>query len=399
VLMRRLGRKYERFWVAVAASSLGDGLLVTGLPLLARETSKNPIVVASVFAASRVPFIFGLVIGAFVDRRDARKVLVWSDLVRAGLLSLVGAYLVLSPNPLPIWVLLLLSTVLSTGSAIFFSATQRVVPYLVPSEDFDQANSQIQTTIISGEQFIGPPLGALFLSGGKIPVIGDAISFAASAAILSRLDPIPPAPSTSSLADDVRIGWAWFRNSEPIQTITAITTVLTALTGAVLATEVVLIQDTLMMSKVWFGVFTAVMAAGSVVGGIVATRLIKAFGSSAYPLGIVLCGLSYLACYGTRSWVVVFAAMFVQQAVTMVGLVTSLGIRQRIIPSDLRGRVISLTRAIAFTVQLFGALIGGLVAKRFGTDPIFGVSGGLLVLTGVVTARRLILLLNIHDPR
>jgi MFS family permease len=397
--MRRLGRKYERFWVAVAASSLGDGLLVTGLPLLARETSKNPIVVASVFAASRVPFIFGLVIGAFVDRRDARKVLVWSDLVRAGLLSLVGAYLVLSPNPLPIWVLLLLSTVLSTGSAIFFSATQRVVPYLVPSEDFDQANSQIQTTIISGEQFIGPPLGALFLSGGKIPVIGDAISFAASAAILSRLDPIPPAPSTSSLADDVRIGWAWFRNSEPIQTITAITTVLTALTGAVLATEVVLIQDTLMMSKVWFGVFTAVMAAGSVVGGIVATRLIKAFGSSAYPLGIVLCGLSYLACYGTRSWVVVFAAMFVQQAVTMVGLVTSLGIRQRIIPSDLRGRVISLTRAIAFTVQLFGALIGGLVAKRFGTDPIFGVSGGLLVLTGVVTARRLILLLNIHDPR
>jgi MFS family permease len=397
--MRRLGRKYERFWVAVAASSLGDGLLVTGLPLLARETSKNPIVVASVFAASRVPFIFGLVIGAFVDRRDARKVLVWSDLVRAGVLSLVGAYLVLSPNSLPIWVLLLLSTVLSTGSAIFFSATQRVVPYLVRSEDFDQANSQIQTTIISGEQFIGPPLGALFLSGGKIPVIGDAISFAASAAILSRLDPIPPASSTSSLADDVRIGWAWFRNSEPIQTITAITTVLTALTGAVLATEVVLIQDTLMMSKVWFGVFTAVMAAGSVVGGIVATRLIKAFGSSAYPLGIVLCGLSYLACYGTRSWVVVFAAMFVQQAVTMVGLVASLGIRQRIIPSDLRGRVISLTRAIAFTVQLFGALIGGLVAKRFGTDPIFGVCGGLLVITGVVTGRRMIALLNTHDPR
>jgi MFS family permease len=397
--MRRLGRKYERFWVAVAASSLGDGLLVTGLPLLARETSKNPIVVASVFAASRVPFIFGLVIGAFVDRRDARKVLVWSDLVRAGVLSLVGAYLVLSPNSLPIWVLLLLSTVLSTGSAIFFSATQRVVPFLVPSEDFDQANSQIQTVIISGEQFIGPPLGALFLSGGKIPVIGDAISFAASAAILSRLDPIPPAPSTSSLADDVRIGWAWFRNSEPIQTITAITTVLTALTGAVLATEVVLIQDTLIMSKVWFGVFTAVMAAGSVVGGIVATRLIKAFGSSAYSIGIVLCGLSYLACYGTRSWVVVFVAMFVQQAVTMVGLVASLGIRQRIIPSDLRGRVISLTRAIAFTVQLFGALVGGLVAKRFGTDPIFGICGTGLVLTGVVTARRLIVLLDTHDPR
>jgi MFS family permease len=397
--MRRLGRKYERFWVAVAASSLGDGLLVTGLPLLARETSKNPIVVASVFAASRVPFIFGLVIGAFVDRRDARKVLVGSDLVRAVVLSLVGAFLLISSNPLPIWVLLLLSTVLSTGSAIFFSATQRVVPHLVPSEDFDQANSQIQTTIISGEQFIGPPLGAIFLSGGKIPVIGDAISFAASAAILSRLDPIPAAPSTSSLGDDVRVGWAWFRNSEPIQTITAITTVMTALTGAVLATEVVLIQDTLMMSKVWFGVFTAVMAAGSVVGGVFATRFIKACGSSTYPLGIVLNGLCYLACFGSRSWVVVFVAMFVQQAVTMVGLVASLGIRQRIIPSDLRGRVISLTRAIAFTVQLFGALIGGLVAKRFGTDPIFGICGGGLLLTGAVTARRLIALLNTHDPR
>ena len=397
--MRRLGRKYERFWVAVAASSLGDGLLVTGLPLLARETSKNPIVVASVFAASRVPFIFGLVIGAFVDRRDARNVLIGSDLMRAVLLSLVGAFLLLSSKPLPIWVLLLLSTVLSTGSAIFFSATQRVVPHLVDSEDFDQANSQIQTALISGEQFIGPPLGAIFLTGGKIPVIGDAISFAASAAILSRLDPIPPAPSTSSLATDIRTGWAWFRNSEPIQTMTAITTVLTTLTGAVLATEVVLVQDTLHLSKAWFGAFTAVMAAGSVVGGLVATRLIKAFGASTYPVGIVLNGLSYLACFGSRSWPVVFAAMFVQQALTMVGLVASLGIRQRMIPSDLRGRVISLTRAIAFTMQLFGALIGGLVAKRFGTDPIFGVCGGLLVITGVVTARRLIALLNIHDPR
>jgi MFS family permease len=399
MLMRRLGRKYERFWVAVAASSLGDGLLVTGLPLLARETSKNPIVVASVFAASRVPFIFGLVIGAFVDRRDARKVLIGSDLVRAVVLSLVGAFLLLSSRPLPIWVLLLLSTVLSTGSAIFFSATQRVVPHLVPTEDFDQANSQIQTMIISGEQFIGPPLGAIFLSGGKIPVIGDAISFAASAAILSRLDPIPPAPSTSSLADDIRTGWAWFRNSEIIRTITAITTVMTTLTGAVLATEVVLIQDTLHLSKAWFGAFTAVMAAGSVVGGFVATKLIKAFGNSTYSIGIVLNGLSYLACYGSRSWLVVFTAMFVQQAITMIGLVASLGIRQRVIPSDFRGRVISLTRAIAFTLQLFGALIGGLVAKRFGTDPIFGVCGALLILAGVVTARRLIRLLNIHDPR
>ena len=397
--MRRLGRKYERFWVAVAASSLGDGLLVTGLPLLARETSKNPFVVASVFAASRVPFIFGLVIGAFVDRRDARKVLIGSDLVRAVLLSLVGAFLLLSSKTLPIWVLLLLSVVLSTGSAIFFSATQRVVPHLVKSEDFDHANSQIQTTIISGEQFIGPPLGAIFLTGGKIPVIGDAFSFAASAAILSRLEPIPPAPSTSSLVADIRIGWAWFRNSEPIQTMTAITTVLTTLTGAVLATEVVLIQDTLHLSKAWFGAFTAVMAAGSVVGGLVTTRFIKACGSSTYPLAIVLNGLSYLACFGSRSWLVVFAAMFVQQALTMIGLVASLGIRQRMIPSDLRGRVISLTRAIAFTMQLFGALIGGLVAKRFGTDSIFGVCGGLLVITGVVTARRLIALLNIHDPR
>jgi hypothetical protein len=39
------------------------------------------------------------------------------------------------------------------------------------------------------------------------------------------------------------------------------------------------------------------------------------------------------------------------------------------------------------------------VAKRFGTDPIFGVCGGLLVITGVVTGRRLIALLNTHDPR
>jgi MFS family permease len=389
--VRHLGRHYQRFLSAAAVSSLGDGLLTTALPLLATQVTDNPVQVAAVYAAGKLPWASALAVGAFVDRRDARNVLVGADIARAILLALFGAYLIIVDEPVPVWMLLLLSFGLSVGAIMFFTASQRVLPVIVESGEFEEANGSLTAVQTGGEMLIGPPLGAWLVGtiGPKVPILGDAVSFGLSGIALAALPAIPPDATDSSLSDDIKLGWAWFRSSQLVRFMTATIAIGTMLSAAPLATEVLLVTKTLNLSDWWFGIFTAVLAAGSIVGSTIAPHVISRLRATTFTAANVLLGICYLACVGSRSPFVVFGALFAQQALTMISVVATVSVRLRAIPAALRGRVFGLIRTFTFGLQVFGALFGGWMIKRSGTDLMFLVCGALITILGLVTARPL----------
>jgi Transmembrane secretion effector len=387
--MRGLSRTYRRFLTATGVSALGDGLLVTGLPLLARAATKSPLLVSLVFVGSRVPWVFGLVLGAAADRRDARRIMIGSDLFRGLLLSLLGAWLVVSDTPVPIIALIGLATLLAAGQITFYASSQRAVPHIVEPGDLEQANSSFTTIVTIGEHFVGPQLGAAFVSGGTFPIIGDAVSFVGSAALLAGLPPIPPEPTTSTLRQGVAEGWNWFRRDRLVRLVTAMMTSTACISGAALATEVILVRDTLKRSNWWFGAFTLTLAAGALIGSVLAPRVITRLGRQTAPLVIALSGLAYLTVAGSRSIPVVFGAMAFHQACTLVAAVNTISIRQRAIPAEIRGRVISLSRSFAHGSQIAGGAAGGWIAEHHGTDPLFVVAGIATVIVAVVAVRPL----------
>lgn len=374
--------------MATAVSAFGDGLLITGLPLLARAATKSPLLVSGVLVGSRIPWAFGLLLGAAADRRDAKRVMIMSDIARGAVLGALGLWLILSNDPLPIWVIIGAAAMLATGQITFFAGSQRAVPHIVGSQDLEQANSTFAVVTNAGEQFIGPQLGALFVRGGTVPIIGDALSFAGSAALLASLPPIPPEASELDFRQSVAMGWQEFKRNRLVKLVTLFMTLSAMISAAAIATEVILVRDTLGKSDAWFGAFTLVMAAGGLVGSALAPRMIRFFGSATSPLALVCCGLCYLA-IAEQTWPVVFALMFVQQAWTMVGAIDTITIRQRAIRSELRGRVTALSRSFAFGSQAFGALGGGLIAEHYGTDPLFIVAGLSTCLFAVALARPL----------
>jgi MFS family permease len=387
--MWRLGPKFQRFLIAAGVSSLGDGLLVTGLPLLTRSITDKPILIASVFAAGRVPWAGALFFGAIADRRDARKVLVVADLGRALLLAILAAYFILGRGLLPVWLLMLMSALLSVGAIFFFAGSQRVLPSIVASAELESAYGALTSVETVGEMFVGPQLGAAFLAGGKIPLIGDAISFGLSGIALFGLSPVPPEPSTSTLREDMRVGWTWFRNSTKMRYITFAITWIAFLTAAALSTEVILINDTLQLSKWWFGFFAIDLAVGSIIGSSLASRVVSRFGNSTLAASMFAMGLCYVACVGTRNPVVVFTAMFFQQTFTMIGVVSSLSMRQRAIPAALQGRVGGVSRTFTYGSQIAGSLLGGWIIQRSGTDAMFLVTGTLIIVGALSFARPL----------
>jgi MFS family permease len=393
-----MANPYRRFLAATTVSAVGDGLLVTGLPLLAEQATKNAFLISAVFAAGRVPWLFALVFGSIADRRDARKVMIGADVARGALLIGLGVLLLVANRQVPIVSIIILAGLLSVGQILFFAASQRAVPALVPSAGLEQANGSFATLTTAGEQFVGPQLGAAFVGGGLIPVVGDAVSFFGSAALLRGLPPVPPTKIAQDIRFDVAQGWRWFRESRVISAVTWFGTSVAALSAGALATEVVLVKQTLGLSGWWFGAFTAVMAVGSMVGSFSAPYVIKRVGSASTTLAMTVTGLAYLVIVGQRSVFLPFAAMFVQQAATMVAVVATISIRQRVIPDQLRGRVITLTRSFAYGTQVVGALLGGFIAERSGTDLLFAVIGVATVAISLVASRPLQRLLNIYDP-
>ena len=364
--------------------------MTVGLPLLARQVTTRPIVIAAVFAAGRLPWLFSIVIGAIVDRLDARTVIVAMDLLRAIVLGVLGISLVALDTLPSVAVICALAAFLAVCAIAFFAAVQRVIPSLVDDASLEDANGYLQSGINTGEQFVGPALGAYFAVGGKIPVIGDAVSFAASGLVLSRLPPIPPAvKSKLRIRQDVATGWGWFRRSSTMQWLTGASALFVGLQGSVIATEVVLVRDTLALDGYWFGVFTALVAVGAISGGIVASRLIAVLRSTTVLVAIAVSGLTYIACIGSRAPVVVFAAIMVQNFTIGVNNVSTVSIRQRVVPPELRGRVISLARSFVWGFQVPGALLGGWIAGRYGTDAVFSIAGTGMLVIAVTTARPL----------
>ena len=68
----------------------------------------------------------------------------------------------------------------------------------------------------------------------------------------------------------------------------------------------------------------------------------------------------------------------------MVWNVLTLALRQRLIPNEMLGRVSASYRFLVFLGMPVGALIGGVLAYRFGVRSAIFVSGSMLIFLGMI---------------
>jgi MFS family permease len=113
----RLGPEYRKLWAATAISTLGDGMYLATLPLLAARLTRDPLAVSAVTFASWLPWLLvALLSGALVDRWDRRRVLWTVDLGRC---ALVGALAVaVLAGWASIWLLATIGFLLGVGQTL-----------------------------------------------------------------------------------------------------------------------------------------------------------------------------------------------------------------------------------------------------------------------------------------
>jgi MFS family permease len=186
----RLSGEFWKFWTGQTISNLGTSFTMFALPLLVFNLTGSALNLAITTAAEYLPYLlFGLIIGAWVDRVDRKRLMIATEMTRAVVIASIP--LLASLNLLSVWWIYVVGFTSSTLAIAFNAAEFAAIPSLVPrdaSEELVAANGRIQASY-SAASMIGPLFAGAMLAFMSLPdlLVVDAVSFVASVLSLTLI--------------------------------------------------------------------------------------------------------------------------------------------------------------------------------------------------------------------
>ena len=180
----RLGADFWKFFSGQTISSLGNAVTQFAFPLLVYKLTGSALNLGITMAVTFAPYLlFGLPLGAWVDRLDRRRLMIVTDLLRAlavGAIPLLAAF-----DALSIWHVYVAAFVTATLGIAFDAAQFAAIPSLVGGGDLVTANGRIQASY-SAAAVAGPPLAGFLVAStsAEFTLTLDAVSFVLSALTL-----------------------------------------------------------------------------------------------------------------------------------------------------------------------------------------------------------------------
>jgi MFS family permease len=299
--------------------------------------------------------------------------------------------------------ILVVAFLLGTAETFFDNASQAILPSIVDDELLERANGRLSAAQIVAIQFVGPPLGALLFGWAMaVPFGFDSASFALSAILLIGITttnratpPTRPAghedlSTARQLRAEIGEGLRWLWKRRPLRTLALALGMFNFTSTAMESILVLFALHTLHTGKFGYALLFTAFAVGGLVGTLVAEAVGRRVSIGRLLVGVIaLCAVSEIVMGAVpRLWLAGSMAML-QGLGGMVWNIVTVSLRQRIIPSELMGRVNSVYRSIGWGTMPLGALAGGLIAQGFGLRAPFIFAGAVMLVVGAVSYRGL----------
>ncbi len=396
--MPALGQRFNKLLGAVIVSNLGDGIMVVAFPLLVASITRDPVLVAGATVIGRIPWLlFALPAGALVDRMDRRRVMVGVDWVRGAVVGVLGILLLVGDVSLAI--VYVIAFMLGSAETMFDTASEAFLPLLVGSDDLDAANGRLQASEWATNSFVGPAAGAgLFAVAAALPFLFNSVSFAIAAVLVASIGgnfAREAADDQQKLRTDIGEGLRWLWGHTVLRTLSIMAGVTNLVGMGIVAIFVLFAQDILDLGDVGYGLIITTIGAGGLGGALIAPLITKRFGQGTTLLASVGgLGVGSLAMGLTSNAIVAGVIACFYGFLVALWNVVAISLRQRLTPDDLRGRVASVARLLAWGTQPLGALLGGVVAAAYGLRAPFVIGAVIwalqfFVAAGIVNNRRI----------
>ncbi len=383
-----LGPGYWRLWSASVVSNLGDGLSIVAYPWLASALTRNPVAIAGVMIATRLPWlIFTLPAGVITDRVDRRRLVLGMDMSRfvltfgVAIVVLLGEGSLSDPGDIAdgvasppasagmaLALLYVAALLLGSAEVLRDNAAQTLMPSLVSRGNLERANGRLWGAEVVMNAFVGPPLAGFLLAVSfALPFFIDAGTFAVGAALIFMIagDFRPKGHASAGPTDfrgELKEGFGWLWHHPFLRGLAIALGVLNGLAAATQAAEVLFAQEVLGLGAAGFGALGIAGAIGGVVASFTAERVSERLGhGNALLLTILLMGIAPALIGALPSVPMVFVMFTLSAYMGTVWNVITVAMRQSLIPDRLLGRVNSVYRFFGWGMIPIGSLVGGLL--------------------------------------
>jgi MFS family permease len=373
-------------WIGQLLSDTGSEIGLLAYPLLILALTHSAVLAGVVGTVRQITVIsLQLPAGALADRFDRRLTMISCDIMRTGLLALLGILIVTQLASWP--VILIVSMIEGGASAIFSPAATAALPGIVPDGQLEEAWAATEARTY-GASLAGPALsGVLFGFGQAVPFLADAVSYAASFGTVSRIRGRFRSEQAAGrkalwheVADGLRLAW-----QVPILRGVMIRGPLVnfAFNGVIFAIILAMRQHG--TSTTVIGLVQAAIMVGGVLGAAVAPRLQGRMRLRTLTTTMTLAEALLFAVAA-----LLIPSPLVAAPVALVLLLAPAGnaalfaVMLRSTPEEMRGRVSNTVAMVAMALAALAPLIAGLLVQHASGAWAIGAFAAVAALAAVL---------------
>jgi MFS transporter, DHA3 family, macrolide efflux protein len=392
-----LDARFVAFWLAQTISLFGDRLHQVALAVLVYGVTDSPLATGLVFLAATLPNIaLGPIAGTFVDRWDHRRVMIVSDLLRAGLVLLL-------PFAAQLDIVLVYPIVfLITAVSLFFRpAKVAMMPRLVRNKDHLLAANSATWTADTLADIAGFPIAGLlvaFLAADLgLAFAIDSATYILSAVLLLAVV-VPPlareraprfAGALRTFVGELVDGWRFLSGRPPLIQNTLVSAFAQMSVGVTLALAVVYARDwldgTLIGYPENYAAIETAIGVGNLVGGLavgaIGARLRKGW---MVVGGFIAMGLATIALGLTGNVALALLAALAMGLANLVYLIPTQTLFIELTPIELMGRVVAFRSSLVFGAMMAAMAVSGALAEAVPVGLVIAGAGLVTLLAGIV---------------
>ena len=403
-------RSFSFLWVGQIISQLGDRLdqmaLIGFIYLRAPGSS---IEIAKILSFTIIPvFLIGPLAGVYVDRWDRRRTMYICDLLRAGLVLTIPAFLFYTKNLLPIY--LVIFTVFCIGR-FFVPAKLAIIPDLVDTKDLLIANSLVNITGMIAA-IVGFGISGILVEwlGAKSGFYLDSLSFLISGSLIFFItcraagncaarprDQYGIKAVSREIVDvirksvfqEIKEGTLYFLKNKDIRFAAGVIFILWSALGAVYAVSIAFVQKTLQSATKDLGLLAMLLGLGLFLGSLVYGRFgqrlshYKTIFVSLILSGVMLMVFAFGISHFPHFFVAAGLAILLGLVISPI-MIASNTIIHNASSNDMMGKIFSSLEIVMHLGFIIFMFISSFLAERFSHSIILIIVGYIIILSGVI---------------
>jgi len=298
-------RDFRYLWIGNTVSGCGDQFFLVALPWLILQLTGSGAVLGGIMMVEAIPRAALMLIGgAVTDRVSPRKIMMLTAAVRTLLVAALAAFI--WKHHVEVWQIYALSFFFGVADAFAAPAAQTLLPSLVAPAQLPAANALSQGTQQLAMLAVPAPAGIIIAAFGVASAFSiDAVSFLFIIAALFRLRDPPPvesAASRSNIAHSILEGLRYVKNDVALRTLLLVASVLNFCISGPLSVGLAFLAKSEFGTPTAFGLLMSSVAAGSLVGLLLAAARQR----------------------GKRGWLLLIVSVVVGICTTSIGLLSQL---------------------------------------------------------------------------